>query len=112
MKPDKKAIQDTCAVCDGVSDGLWHHSNTDEYFPCCTKCAKGRVRRWIDECYDLVKKFPIETTGSIIKDRVMALTRSIWESRIEDGVCPNGCARLETASGHQECPKCKFNTGD
>ncbi len=52
----------------------------------------------------------IESSGDPEKDREIIEAFIKHRERMEDGVCPNGCARLVRIDDHtRECPVCHFH---
>lgn len=50
------------------------------------------------------------SSGDPEKDREIAARWASTEARLEDGICPNGCARLErVVEDEVVCNVCKFS---
>ncbi len=51
----------------------------------------------------------IESSGDPEKDRAEIALFVKQSNRMEDNICPNGCARMNRVDDHtRECPICKF----
>lgn len=106
-----------CAICGGRADGT---AGFDEWtdamrVPACQACGAAEVFiPWFEKALKILRESPIAcvSQGNIALDlrEVEAALRS--ESMMQDGICPNGCARMvrfEESDEHtQKCPSCGF----
>lgn len=57
-----------------------------------------------------MSEFMFVSTGNAEQDAAIASRIRLTNARLEDGVCPNGCALLvKTAPNVRECPACQFS---
>ena len=100
-----------------MSDGLvgFEDRPPEASLPCCRGCYEGAgFKVWVEASIELLKESPIAfvSSGNLAEDRKTVENYAKHESRIQDGICPNGCAqmvRAEAGDDHNaECPVCKF----
>lgn len=114
--------QEQCPVClkQGVQLGTFTIDGWAEYpggFRCCELCGSGgidaRAKRW---ALAFLKRWresgiAIEGSGDFMRDKEQVDNFLKHTSRIDDGVCPNGCAFLVRIDGEAtgtRCPSCGF----
>lgn len=106
-----------CVACGELCNGGWQLDGQPESaLPVCPACyAHGaddsKFAKWWNESVALIEAWPRQavTSGNLAEDRRRVELDMKQEERIRDGVCPNGCARLERIDSHSvQCPACKF----
>lgn len=103
-----------CAVCDEPFEEADLNLSDEGLgsYPCCDTClTTGRHDRWREQAIAALTGCQIVfvSKGNLADDY---RTLCIWQrhsSRLDDGICPNGCARLtETNETSASCPVCGF----
>lgn len=111
-----------CVVCDGEylrgtpDIGHW----TDEIngkqmtpYPVCAVCHNtGRHHGWRVKAIEELQTSHVafQTLGNLALDIAELRRFKLSNSRIEDGVCPNGCSlMLHSGKGEKTCPICNFH---
>ena len=110
-----------CVCCKGWTDSSFRSPKLTDPIPVCDQCARpaedGRVdpdskfAQWLRDVDAEIRSAGIQfvSTGNLLKNLEIVRSYLRQSSRIEDGVCPNGCAILETPEpGRSVCPVCKF----
>ncbi len=113
-----------CVACPELTTGRanFDDSGPDHIsaLPVCPECFGDRILRygddkfskWVDQTVKMFQESNVafESSGNLAKDREILEGHLNAEARIEDGICPNGCARMiQVEPGHQSCPVCKFH---
>lgn len=96
-----------CAICSAETEHNFGDDDPKTRYPVCQECHEsGRHDRWQHQAILRLRMaqviFPSE--GNLANDFAKLQRWEKHDSRIKDGVCPNGCARLE----NNECPVCHF----
>lgn len=99
----------SCLLCNAEeAPNIWHQPHYEPVAVCDTCKDGGAFDRWLDPFRRA--KVSIQISGHLAKDRKELMDYEKHESRIEDGICPNGCARLNIKDDGSvyECPACGY----
>lgn len=111
-----------CVVCGEQSEGMYgpEEGKHPSSMPVCLDCFNsGKLEAWwnaakaeIDELGAKYGMMPWEPDKSLAWHLKEYRAHAKSRIRQEDGVCPNGCARLEMKDGDPHlafCPRCGFH---
>lgn len=102
-----------CSVCQGCEDlGSVGDDDPVTRFPVCRTCHEsGRYERWRLAAIAEIRgsNLGFVSNGNLADDLRQVRAYLKHDSRIEDGVCPNGCALMVwDDERHANCPVCHF----
>lgn len=108
-----------CVVCGrSPAGGVWRREDDEsKSMPVCQDCFEsGAFEKWFhaaeQEIQGFAARYAMESsayTGNLYRDLMMVRAHLKHEANIEDGVCPNSCARLnDLGGGDFQCPVCNF----
>lgn len=105
--------QRVCSVCQGGADlGSVGDDDPVTRYPVCRECYEsGRHERWRLAAIAEIRGSNVgfESRGNLADDLRELRAYRKHDARIEDGVCPNGCALMVWHDErHAECPVCHF----
>lgn len=102
-----------CVVCQGLAEGTFGGDDEKSRYPVCGKCMEtGAHDRWRERTSQIWREsgVAIESSGNYADDVKEILAYLKHNSRIADGVCPNGCALMVRDDDHNaHCPSCSFS---
>lgn len=104
-----------CVVCNCSEGEMGTFGNDDPKtrYTVCRKCHEsGAHKKWAEKAIKDLQESPVVmvSVGNLAEDIKELRVYQKHHSRIQDGVCPNGCARLaEVDSNNSECPICHFS---
>lgn len=105
-----------CVICGALTIGVFTFKdwNPPEGVFCCQTCwQSGRMNKWLEPFNEAASRglaFEINGRGPVELRQEM-IDFFVQDSRIQDGICPNGCARLQPIDGDESgarCPVCGF----
>lgn len=115
MTPSEK-----CSCCGEDANGTFGDDEPATRYPVCQECMEsGKHSEWRARAIAFLnqhRNIGIETKGNLADDYRQILGYVKHSTRIDDGICPNGCARMIALDSHNaKCPVCQFqlyrNTG-
>lgn len=108
-------IEEKCVACGELTPGSFGPDEEEQRVPCCQACAdSGEVVKWAERAIARLRdsRVGFVSHGNLAKDLAELEAWERHNSREEDGICPNGCARLERLEPGNDyvrkCPSCGF----
>lgn len=107
----------TCVVCEasfppGTDDtGTWRDDCAKSGYTVCRDChTGGDHEKWRTKAIEALRSSPTAfiSLGNLALDYAELCRYQKSDERIEDGICPNGCARMHDAGHTATCPSCGF----
>lgn len=111
-----------CVCCEVITTGHFgqHDKPAVTFIPVCENCYfdpinennETKFSKWLAETIKILQESRVafKSNGNLAEDRKTLEAFLKHDARIEDGVCPNGCARMnQVEPGHQNCPVCDFH---
>lgn len=111
------AKQGACVCCQTLTEQrVWQDEDPDgvegvSSMPVCEACYdSGRFEAWVVNGLKEIRESLVgfESSGNLAKDLETLRSYKKHNSRIEDGVCPNGCALMIIDGNVHTCPSCHF----
>lgn len=106
-----------CVICGASADGTagFDHWTDAMRVPACQACGDSETfLRWFEQSLQFLRDCPIscESQGNLALDLAEAKRSLLSAARMDDGICPNGCARMIRYEPHDNftrtCPVCGF----
>lgn len=108
-----------CVVCQAETPHTFGTDEPSSRYPVCEDChVRGKHDTWRQKAIKFLQDCPVKgvCSGNLADDLRDIQSHMRGNARIQEGVCPNGCARMNILNTHEaQCPVCRFvywcNTG-